>query len=399
MYSGSHSPRGQTANYEEIHKLGENILEPIQGDDESESSDDDKVYEVNLNIIPVFILEVLVLGGIAALAYFLRFEPSFPVLLRGFVCNDETIIYPKSVLSQNSTVTLEISPTLLYAVSLALPVTLLLLGELGYFIFSSKIRKVVRPGCVGCKMHMVFRRLIRFNGTFFFGYLCTSILTDALKLTTGQLRPHFLEVCNPSSCPPGQFISVDICRSPQQELRLARMSFPSFYASISSYSAVFIMVYLHTIVALRTSRLLRPTLVLSIAGLSLLCGVSRVSLHENHWADVIAGFLLGGAVGGYISSISLECFREHHQVKQRKCCNHKGRFAFQPGPTQRPLFYRYFRIPHVTYKNKQGKYFPASERESLEYSPRGAIRNEAFQKDLHQRVENYGKRHKEKTQN
>ena len=37
--------------------------------------------------------------------------------------------------------------------------------------------------------------------TYFFGYVALSLLVVVLKLTTGQLRPHFLDVCKPQYNP------------------------------------------------------------------------------------------------------------------------------------------------------------------------------------------------------
>ena len=37
--------------------------------------------------------------------------------------------------------------------------------------------------------------------TYFFGYVVLSMLVVVLKLTTGQLRPHFLAVCQPDPDP------------------------------------------------------------------------------------------------------------------------------------------------------------------------------------------------------
>ncbi|XP_022235780.1 phospholipid phosphatase-related protein type 1-like [Limulus polyphemus] len=220
----------------------ENLLEPISVDSESASSDDEKKNKVNICLIPVFISETIFLGSLAVLAYFLRFETVFPVLDHGFVVNDPKFMYPKEPAYDNSTIPVNFSEKTLYALSLAIPFGLILLGEIGYFIFSRRSRKVVRVGCKGCKLHMITRRLLRFTGTFLFGLLCTSILTDGLKMATGRPRPYFFEACNVSKdVVSSNCLSLSSC-SASGDLREARLSFPSFYASLSAYTGVFVMV-------------------------------------------------------------------------------------------------------------------------------------------------------------
>ncbi|XP_023228757.1 phospholipid phosphatase-related protein type 5-like [Centruroides sculpturatus] len=369
------------------------VLEDKADDNQSECSEEDKVYRVKLTFIPVFLLEILALGCLAILAYFLRFDSKFPIAKYGFNLCDYSISLPKDPSQTNYSLPLDIQPTVLYASVFGFPLIMIAAGELLYFIFSSKPRKVIRAGCIHCKMHKLTRRIIRFAGTYMFGLLFTSILTDALKLSTGRHRPYFIEECgvNNTVCQSTKYMYISpfqvVCKTPEDKLREARMSFPSAYASLSAYAAVFIMIYIHNIMSTRSSRLLRPSLILIISGLALVCGCSRIGLHRNHWSDVVVGFLLGGGIGVYISCSILTCFKEYHETKHNQCCKRED----YDDKRTRPLFFRYFRIPHVSFHDRSGKPYFTTDRDGFH----GTMPvNEAFQKDLHKHVENYGKRHK-----
>uniref|UniRef100_A0A4W3GJR0 Lipid phosphate phosphatase-related protein type 2-like n=1 Tax=Callorhinchus milii TaxID=7868 RepID=A0A4W3GJR0_CALMI len=48
------------------------------------------------------------------------------------------------------------------------------------------------------------------------------------------------------------------------------------------------------------TRLSKPVLSLTLVCLAFLTGVVRVSEYRNHWADVLVGFLTGGAVATFL---------------------------------------------------------------------------------------------------
>lgn len=376
-------------------------LDPGVSDEQSDTSDDEKVYKVRLNLIPVFILECFALGCLAVLAYFLRFTEIFPVFIRSFNPCDSSISYSLKAAHVQSGVSLKIPPNFFYIYCFASPLSLIILGEMVAFIFSGRSRKVVRAGCIPCKMHQLTRRIVRFFGTFLFGALATTILTDCLKLATGIQRPYFLEVCRINvtrtafgTCNPALWLSE--CATDESLVREARMSFPSLYASLSSFSAIFMMVYIHCMMSPKSSRLLRPALVLLIAAKALVCCFSRVSLYYNSWWDVIAGIVLGSSISLYLTVCVLSTFKEHHETRHKLCCKKTDHAECRP----QPLFFRYFRFPHVSYQGRSGKSYPATDRNNYEYSSHLAMPvNAAFQRDLHQRVEDYSKRHGKQAEN
>ncbi|XP_022237111.1 phospholipid phosphatase-related protein type 1-like isoform X2 [Limulus polyphemus] len=397
---GSNTPSTVNENYRCPPK--ENILQPVSVHSDSESSGDEKQNpKVNISLIPVFILETISLGSLAVLAYFLRFEDIFPVVIRGFIINDPKLMYPKDPDYENSTIPVNFSDNTLYATSLAIPLGLILLGEIGYFMFSRKSRKVVRLGCKGFKLHMVTRRILRFTGAFLFGLLSTSILTDGLKVATGRPKPYFIKACNVTEQFNNmyEFYYSSVCGTSEEDLREARLSFPSFYASLSAYSGVYVMIYAHCVLTVRSSTILRPLVIFSIISLFILCGASRIVLHRSHWEDVVAGWVLGGSVAAYIVNTSsmtlnlaifkcistLNCFHEYHQLR-RECCSHKKRSNFFPLKRQRPLFYRYFRIPHVSYQYSQNQTLPNSDL-NTNYSETTFQRTNSYPQDLNRPID------------
>ncbi|VDN31148.1 unnamed protein product [Cylicostephanus goldi] len=115
------------------------------------------------------------------------------------------------------------------------------IGEVMFWLFSTKPRKTVYANCGECKVHLFTRRLLRFIAVFLCGALVVQIFVDTIKLMTGYQRPYFLSLCNHSPSPSPNlacnFRGAD-------ELRYAWLTFPSLHAAFSSYSAIFASVSL-----------------------------------------------------------------------------------------------------------------------------------------------------------
>ncbi|KAL8583632.1 hypothetical protein ACOMHN_028402 [Nucella lapillus] len=87
--------------------------------------------------------------------------------------------------------------------------------------------------------------------SYFFGYVVVTLMVTGLKVTTGELRPHFLHVCRPAvdwlACNYTTYISEYNCTNggTEEEKRLilnARQSFPSGHAAYAVYMALFMIV-------------------------------------------------------------------------------------------------------------------------------------------------------------
>lgn len=59
------------------------------------------------------------------------------------------------------------------------------------------------------------------------------------------------------------------------------------------------------------TRLTKPTLCLVLLSLAVLVGVIRVTEHRNHWNDVLAGFITGGAIAAFL-------VRERERERKRR---------------------------------------------------------------------------------
>lgn len=60
--------------------------------------------------------------------------------------------------------------------------------------------------------------------------------------------------------------------------------------------------YVTLVFQLKGSRLAKPCLCLVLLCPAFLVGVVRVAEYRNHWSDVLAGFLTGGAIAAFLVS-------------------------------------------------------------------------------------------------
>lgn len=58
--------------------------------------------------------------------------------------------------------------------------------------------------------------------------------------------------------------------------------------------------YVTLVFRTKGTRLTKPTLCLVLLSLAVLVGVVRVTEHRNHWNDVLAGFVAGGAIAAFL---------------------------------------------------------------------------------------------------
>nr|CAD2196703.1 unnamed protein product [Meloidogyne enterolobii] len=239
----------------------------------SESATTNK-FQINYFLLPNFIIHIVGLAALWALWYYLRLTNVFPYHHRVFYCRDVYVSYP-----------------LLYLLAFLIPPIVILIGELMFWLFSTKPRKIVYATCGECKIALITRRIFRFISIFMFGALVTQIFVDTIKLLTGYQRPYFLSLCN---------VSLASCTAPLEhspspsphlacnyrnadELRYAWLTFPSLHAAFSSYSACFASCYIYYMINLRGAPLLRPMLIFGLFGMALVDSFSRINGYKNHW--------------------------------------------------------------------------------------------------------------------
>lgn len=78
------------------------------------------------------------------------------------------------------------------------------------------------------------------------GYMTTVWLYKVLKITNGNLRPHFLDVCKPNvnltHCTPNLFIEDYECLGDPIRTMHARLSWPSGHSATAFFFAIFVIV-------------------------------------------------------------------------------------------------------------------------------------------------------------
>ncbi|MCP9262039.1 Lipid phosphate phosphatase-related protein type 4 [Dirofilaria immitis] len=246
---------------------------------------------LNYFIIPIFILSIIGLACLWTLWYYMSFTTVFPYHHRVFQCHDIHLYRPNFLPEDFN---LYVSYALLYAFGFTLPPIVILIGEIMFWLFSTKPRKTVYASCGECKIHLLTRRITRFIGVFIFGALITQIFVYTIKFMTGYHRPYFLSLCRPNisvciapleqSPSPSPFLAC-LYRNPN-DLRYASLSFPSLHAAFSSFSCTFASCYIYYMISLRNAPLLRPFLIFAFMGLTLIASFSRIGGYKNHWRDI-----------------------------------------------------------------------------------------------------------------
>lgn len=217
---------------------------------------------------------------------------------RGFFCADETIRYP---FHPNT-----ITTVMLVIIVLGVPAVILLSVELTLFYRCGRISETVL--LFGYKVPAWLMEFMKHMLYFAFGGLLTANATEVGKYTIGRLRPHFISVCQP------QLTDGSNCESPQnlhryienyicvgsgytvEDVRQARLSFPSGHSSLSFFALTYVAIYLQYKITWRGSKLTQHFLQFSLVMLAWYTALSRVMDNWHHWSDVLCGSVLGVAM-------------------------------------------------------------------------------------------------------
>ncbi|XP_016959352.1 putative phosphatidate phosphatase [Drosophila biarmipes] len=216
---------------------------------------------------------------------------------RGFFCDDESISYP----FQDNTVT----PVMLGLIVGLLPAVVFVGVEYVSHLRAGDISATVE--LLGWRVSTWYVELGRQSTYFCFGLLLTFDATEVGKYTIGRLRPHFLAVCQP------QLSDGSMCSDPVnlhryvenyecagegftvEDVRQARLSFPSGHSSLVFYAMVYVALYLQRKITWRGSKLSRHFVQFALVMVAWYTALSRVMDHWHHWSDVLTGSVLGVA--------------------------------------------------------------------------------------------------------
>lgn len=210
-------------------------------------------------------------------------------------------------------------------------------------------------------------------GVYTFGLFAVDIFANAGQVVTGNLAPYFMTICKPNYTALGchrapRYISHrEACTGDRDDILHARKTFPSKEAALSTYAALYLAVsrsrqirpsaafsirnkkdrckeekkkkveskskdpksagflsclqmYVTCTVRVEGSRLAKPVLSLALLCLAFLTGLNRIAEYRNHWADVIAGFVIGTAVATFlVRGLARLLFLYSAKAKQPLC--------------------------------------------------------------------------------
>ncbi|VIO94960.1 Uncharacterized protein BM_BM17567 [Brugia malayi] len=227
---------------------------------------------------------------------------------RGFYCNDLTIQLPY----KSST----IPTSMLFTSIFFLPLAGTLITEL----YRSKYYKE-SYSWRGFKFNQILVNCFKYHAYNLLGVLLTLLLAIPTKFIVGELRPIFLDICNPSYdnvyCHNNTYIVNYKClgNNYNQTVKEARLSFFSGHASLAMTAAVFFMVYMQSRIPHGDDLviIIKPIIQLFALGLALYTGYTRIIDGMHHLHDVVVGYIVGALIGyitaKYISGLKIQIDR------------------------------------------------------------------------------------------
>ncbi|KAM7370226.1 hypothetical protein PAMP_011497 [Pampus punctatissimus] len=274
----------------------------------------------SVSLLPCFyFVELPILVSSVVSLYFLEWTDVFKPVKSGFNCHDRSLSLP--YIDPNH----EVIPLLmLLSLAFAGPAITIIIGEAILFCCLSQRKSgagaEANINAAGCNFNSFIRRAVRFIGVHAFGLCATALITNILQLMTGYPTPYFLTVCKPNyttlnvSCEQNPYIMEDICSGADPAaINQGRKSFPSQHATLASFAAVYVSMYFNSTLT-DSSKLLKPLLVFSFIICAIICGLTRIIQYKNHAIDVYLGFLLGGAIAGYLGLYAVGNFQSSEEA-------------------------------------------------------------------------------------
>ncbi|XP_058445692.1 phospholipid phosphatase 1-like isoform X2 [Malaya genurostris] len=234
---------------------------------------------------------------------------------RGYYCDDRTIQRPYT----GDTVS-----SCMIVISGFVPLFLIWLTEA--IFYSPSIIEYTKPDVQVSRCSQSFLEAWHWGRKYARGLIFKLLLVDALKIFSGEHRPHFLDTCKPDVlCEGSEFVSMFTCTNNESQyfIRDASKSFPSGHSSMSVYEMIFMVWYLQRRVPQLRSYLALPLCQSVLVLWGIFCPLSRIIDNRHHWWDVLAGSIIGVIVAGFTcildcnnfkrnkSNLNATAFREH----------------------------------------------------------------------------------------
>ncbi|XP_037908995.1 phospholipid phosphatase 1-like isoform X3 [Hermetia illucens] len=220
-----------------------------------------------------------------------------PNYKQGFYCGvDNKIVYK----FKGDTIS-----TPMIAISGFIPIIIMYCVEL--LRYDSEVSKAIKSK----KIHY---QIMLWTREYFIGFIVKLFIVETLKVTIGELRPHFLDTCKPDAivnCTRGEYISDYTCTNKNVGIYFisdTTRSFPSGHASIGFYEGVFTAWYLYQRFPKSNSAFLAPFLECLCLTWGFVCGATRVIDHRHHWWDVVTGDILGGIFAVFACAVLCKNF-------------------------------------------------------------------------------------------
>ena len=245
----------------------------------------------------VFITILIISSGLTEIV-------SFPVKTLGFFCNNEQIRYP----FLPSTI-----PTAGLIFFVLIPLVFIIgLTILEHFIYKYahlRLQTQLPSTPLHVKIHLIYRELKIPYGlwktmltlyAFITGIFITLLMTNVIKLSVGELRPNFIDICKPNfteiECTDNFGFPVYVTNytcygTDTKNIREARLSFPSGHASFIVYNMVFLIFFFE--LKPYIPRGIRSAVTLLMAIIGILVAVTRLYDYKHHPNDLIGGSIIG----------------------------------------------------------------------------------------------------------
>uniref|UniRef100_A0A0R3S2S8 AcidPPc domain-containing protein n=1 Tax=Elaeophora elaphi TaxID=1147741 RepID=A0A0R3S2S8_9BILA len=214
---------------------------------------------------------------------------------RGFYCNDPTIQLPY----KSST----ISTPMLFVAVFFLPLIGIVITEICRSQYGKELYS-----WRGFNFDQILVNSVKYYAYQSLGIVLALLINIPTKFFVGELRPIFLDICNPSYdssyCRNQTYILNYKCRGNKYNhtVKEARLSFFSGHATLAMTVAIFFIIYLQSRIPRKGLAItIKPLVQLFALGLALYTGYTRIIDGMHHLHDVVVGYIVG-ALLGYITA-------------------------------------------------------------------------------------------------